>query len=161
TLLDGGTGVTWEVQVSFVLGADGAHSAVRERLGIALVGPDDLAEFHNVTFTAPLNDVIGAHQQHYGLNLITHPEAAGVLTPEGGLHDRWRYTREWRPGQPRLIDLPETELTRMIATAAGAPGLESRIERVGAFTFAAQIVERYRERRGFLLGDAAHRMTPR
>jgi 2-polyprenyl-6-methoxyphenol hydroxylase-like FAD-dependent oxidoreductase len=161
TLLDSGTGDTWEVQASFVLGADGAHSAVRERLGIALVGPDDLAEFHNVTFTAPLNDVIHAQQQRYGLNLITHPEAAGVLTPEGGLHDRWRYTREWRPDQPRLIDLPETELTRMIVTAAGEPGLEPHIERVGAFTFAAQIAEQYRERRGFLLGDAAHRMTPR
>jgi putative polyketide hydroxylase len=159
-LLDGGAGDSWEVRANFVLGADGAHSTVRERLGIAMVGSDDLAEFHNVAFTAPLVDVVRAHQHRYGLNIITHPEAAGVLTPDGP-HDRWRYTREWRPGQARLVDLPQTDLAHLIATAAGVSSLEPRIERVGAFTFAAQIAERYRERRGFLMGDAAHRMTPR
>jgi 2-polyprenyl-6-methoxyphenol hydroxylase-like FAD-dependent oxidoreductase len=159
-LLDRSAGDTWEVRASFVLGADGAHSTVRERLGIAMVGSDDLAEFHNVAFTAPLGDVVRAHQHRYGLNIITHPDAAGVLTPDGP-HDRWRYTREWRPGQARLVDLPEADLARLIATAAGVSSLEPHIERVGAFTFAAQIAERYRERRGFLMGDAAHRMTPR
>jgi putative polyketide hydroxylase len=159
-LVDHNTGRTWEVQAGFVLGADGAHSAVREHLGIAIVGPDDLAEFHNVAFTAPLNDVVSAHQQRFGLNLITQPEAAGVLTPDGP-HDHWRFTREWRPGQARLVDLPETDLAHMIVTAAGVSSLVPHIEHVGAFTFAAQIVERYRERRGFLIGDAAHRMTPR
>jgi hypothetical protein len=29
----------------------GAHSTLRERLEIAVVGSDDLAAFHNVTFT--------------------------------------------------------------------------------------------------------------
>jgi 2-polyprenyl-6-methoxyphenol hydroxylase-like FAD-dependent oxidoreductase len=160
SLLNRSAGDMWEAQAHFVLGADGAHSVVRERSGIAMVGPDDLAEFHNVTFTAPLGDVVRAHQQRYGLNLITHPDAAGVLTPDGP-QDRWRYTREWRPGQARLVDLPETDLARLIVTAAGGASLEPRIERVGAFTFAAQIAERYRERRAFLIGDAAHRMTPR
>ena len=159
-VLDHGTGDTRELQADFVLGADGAHSAVREHLGIAMVGPDDLAEFHNVAFTAPLDDVINAHQHRYGLNIITHPEAAGVLTPHGP-NDHWRFTREWRPGQPRLIDLPEIDLAHMIITATGVPSLQPRVERVGAFTFAAQIVERYRDRRAFLMGDAAHRMTPR
>jgi 2-polyprenyl-6-methoxyphenol hydroxylase-like FAD-dependent oxidoreductase len=159
-LLDRGTGDAWEVRARFVLGADGAHSTVRERLGIEMVGSDDLAEFHNVTFTAPLGDVVRAHQHRYGLNIITHPDAAGVLTPDGP-HDRWRYTREWRPGQARLVDLSETDLARLIVTAAGVSSLEPRIERVGAFTFAAQIAEQYREGRGFLIGDAAHRMTPR
>ena len=31
----------------------------------------------------------------------------------------------------------------------------------GAFSFAAQVAERYRDGRAFLVGDAAHRMTPR
>jgi 2-polyprenyl-6-methoxyphenol hydroxylase-like FAD-dependent oxidoreductase len=160
SLLDHKAGEKWDVQATFVLGADGAHSIIREHLGIAMIGPDDLAEFHNVAFSAPLDDMVRAHQQRYGLNIITHPDAAGVLTPEGP-QDHWRYTREWRPGQARLADLPKTELARLIVTAAGVASLEPRIERVGAFTFAAQIAERYRERRAFLIGDASHRMTPR
>jgi putative polyketide hydroxylase len=35
------------------------------------------------------------------------------------------------------------------------------IERVSSFGFAAQIAERYRKGRCFLIGDAVHRMTPR
>jgi hypothetical protein len=40
------------------------------------------------------------------------------------------------------------------------PAMQLRVERVGAFSLAAQIAEQYRERRGFLIGDAAYRMTP-
>lgn len=159
-LLDRGSGRTQEVKVHFVVGADGAHSTVRDALGIGMVGPDDLAEFHNVQFIAPLAAVVANHQHRYGLNLITHPDSAGVLLPDGP-QDRWRYTREWRAGQARLADLPLEHLAHLITTAVGVPDIQLRIERVGAFSFAAQIAERYRERRGFLVGDAAHRMTPR
>jgi putative polyketide hydroxylase len=159
-LLDRESSRNREVQARFVLAADGAHSTVRKHLGIGMLGPDDLAEFHTVQFTAPLGDVVAAHQQRYGLNIITHPDAAGVLIPHGP-RDHWRFTWEWRPGQARLVDLPEAHLARTIATAVGVPHLQPHVERVGAFSFAAQIAERYRERRAFLMGDAAHRMTPR
>ena len=53
------------------------------------------------------------------------------------------------------------ELVRLIRTGAGAPDLPVEIERTGSFTFAAQTARRYREGRVFLVGDAAHRMTPR
>lgn len=39
--------------------------------------------------------------------------------------------------------------------------LESRIERIGAFSFAAQLAERFRSESAFLVGDAAHQVTPR
>ncbi len=46
-------------------------------------------------------------------------------------------------------------------TAAGGTDLSVEIERTSAFSFAAQLAERYRRGRVFLVGDAAHRMTPR
>ena len=120
--------------------------------------PGALAEYHRVEFCAPLAAI--AAGRRYGLTVITHPEAAGVLAPRGR-GDRWGLTREWAPGQPRLNEQSAEQLTCLIATAAGVPGLRPRIERLAAFSFAAQIAGRYRERRGFLVGDAAHRMTPR
>jgi hypothetical protein len=48
-----------------------------------------------------------------------------------------------------------------VRRAAGVPDLPVRIERMGSFTSAAQIAERFREGRAFLVGDAAHRVTPR
>ena len=49
----------------------------------------------------------------------------------------------------------------MIDRAVGATGLRLCVKRLSSFPFAAQIAERYRHGRGFLTGDAAHRMTPR
>jgi hypothetical protein len=55
----------------------------------------------------------------------------------------------------------EHELTALITRAVGTSDLPVRVERLSSFPFAAQIADRYRQGRGFLAGDAAHRMTPR
>jgi putative polyketide hydroxylase len=102
--------------------------------------------------------VIG--DRRYGVNVVTHPDAACVLAPRGP-HDSWFLAREWRPGQARLVDYPQDRLVALIATAVGVPGLKPCIERVSSFSFAAQIADRYRDGQAFLVGDAAHRMTPR
>jgi 2-polyprenyl-6-methoxyphenol hydroxylase-like FAD-dependent oxidoreductase len=151
-------GMSHEVRPQFVIGADGAHSTVRAQLGIEMEGPDSLAEFHRVLFRAPIARRIP--EPHYGLNVITHPHAAGVLAPSG-CHDRWGFAREWTPGQDRLALYGIQQLRELTMTAAGIPDLQVEIDGVNEFTFAAQIAERYQIELGFLIGDAAHRMTPR
>lgn len=158
TVRDGASAATYDAEADYVIAADGARSAVREHLDLTLVGPDDLAEYHRVEFEGPLAAIAG--ERRYGLYVITDPGVAGVLAPRG-LGDRWSLSREWKPGQPRFDDHSDEELQQLIARAAGQPGLASRIERVTSFAFAAQLADGYRRGRGFLVGDAAHRMTPR
>jgi len=55
----------------------------------------------------------------------------------------------------------EAEMTRLIRIAAGVPDLEPRIHRITAFRFAGEIADRFAARSAFLIGDAAHRVTPR
>lgn len=157
-LRDVASGACRPARATFVIGADGPRSTVREHLGIRLEGPDMLAEFHNVVFHAALADLVGDNR--YGITVITAPEAGGVVSPAGP-GGRWLFAREWLPGQPRLVDEPPDRLVELIDTAIGVPGRVSRIDRVGGFAFAAQLADRYREGRGFVAGDAAHRMTPR
>lgn len=52
-------------------------------------------------------------------------------------------------------------MIEQIRDGVGDPSLHPRIERIGRFTFAAQMAERYRGGNAFLVGDAAHRVTPR
>jgi putative polyketide hydroxylase len=158
TVRDPATGLTESVHARYLIGADGAHSIVRTQLGIQMDGPDALAEYQMAQFDAPLADVLG--ERRYGLNIVTHPEAPGVLVARGR-GDRWGFAREWRPGQERLDECSEQRLLDLITTAAGIAGLAPRIERVSTFRFAAQLAEQYRLGRCFLIGDAAHRMTPR
>src|SRR3954464_15491816 len=55
----------------------------------------------------------------------------------------------------------EAEITRLIRIAAGVPDLAPRVHGITSFNFAAEIADRFAERSAFLIGDAAHRVTPR
>ncbi|HYK27793.1 MAG TPA: FAD-dependent monooxygenase [Streptosporangiaceae bacterium] len=158
TLADRETGATRQIDARYIIGADGAHSWVRQELGIGMVGPDHLADYERVEFSAPLTEV--ACGRRYGLYVITRPDAASVLV-QRGRGDRWGISRERTASQPRLEDLSEAELTTLIARVAGVDYLPVSIEGLSTFPFAAQIAERYRHNHGFIVGDAAHRMTPR
>src|SRR5664280_1157164 len=78
-----------------------------------------------------------------------------------GTPDRWVYSFGWDPNLERLADYSPARLVELVRVSAGDPLLDVRLGRVGAFSFVGGIAERYREGRAFLLGDAAHRVTPR
>jgi 2-polyprenyl-6-methoxyphenol hydroxylase-like FAD-dependent oxidoreductase len=80
-----------------------------------------------------------------------------VRAPPG----RQRRRPQRRPDRERLEDYTEARLTGLLRAATGVPDLRPRILAMGAFSFAAQVAERYRAGNAFLVGDAAHRMTPR
>jgi putative polyketide hydroxylase len=141
----------------YVIGADGAHSATRAAMGIAMDGPDDLAEFHRIEFSAPLALLLG--ERRFGLYVITNPDAAGVVVTRGR-GNRWGFAREWRPKEPRMVDFEEADLVELLTRAIGSP-VRLVLEGSSAFSFAAQIAQQYRVGGMFLVGDAAHRMTPR
>jgi 2-polyprenyl-6-methoxyphenol hydroxylase-like FAD-dependent oxidoreductase len=158
TVADTRTGAVEHIYASYLIAADGAHSTVREQLGIAMIGPDNLADYERVEFTARLWQLAGEHR--YGLYLITRPDAAGVLAPRGP-GDRWSLSREIPVGTRGMAGLGQDDVTGLIQRAAGTSALRPQIERLSTFTFAAQMAERYARGRCFLVGDAAHRATPR
>ena len=145
------------VEARYAIGADGAHSAVRRALEIPMRGPDRLTEAVSAVFEAPLWDVIGEHR--YGLYVVQEPEEAMFLP--SGRPDRWLYGVMWEPGERHASEFSAERITRLIQLGAGVEGLRPRIERIGSFTFAAQMADAYGRDSVFLVGDAAHRVTPR
>jgi putative polyketide hydroxylase len=146
------------VRCTYVVGADGAHSAVRTSLGIVMQGPDNLGDLLAVLFRAPLAEVVG--ERRYGLYMLQGSADIEVFLPAGD-GDRWLYSRTWSPTAEGWTDYPAERLVQLIRTGSGAPDLPVHILRINRFQFAAQVAERFRDGRAFLLGDAAHRMTPR
>lgn len=59
-----------------------------------------------------------------------------------------------------MADYTVERCTELIRAATGLPDLELEVLAVQTFEFAAQVAERSRAGRVFLVGDAAHRMTP-
>jgi putative polyketide hydroxylase len=153
-LRDVRTGALRAVHARYVVAADGARSAVRRSLGIALIGPEDLMAGFTTLFRAPLWDVVG--ERRHLLYSVTRAAAPGTFLPAGP-SDRWLVGV---PGDPD--DAPDERRTAsLIRLGAGVPDLPVRVERSRYFSAAAQLAEGWRSGCVFLAGDAAHRVTPR
>jgi len=146
------------VRARYLIGADGAHSATRRGLGIRMTGPDGLGERIGTLFHAPLWHLVGPHR--HGIYSITHPDAPGTFLP-AGRGDRWVYSREWDPAQETPADYPAERMAELIRIGAGDLSVAPVFEQIRTLSFAAQIADRFRAGSAFLVGDAAHRVTPR
>lgn len=158
TVADAETGRAELLNARYLIAADGAHSTVRERLGISMTGSGDLADYERVEFSAPVWQIVG--ERRYALYLVTGLGTPGVVAAHGRT-GRWSLSRESPLHARRLAELDGAEITGLIRRAAGASTLPVKVERLSTFTFAAQMAQQYRVGRCFLAGDAAHRMTPR
>jgi putative polyketide hydroxylase len=157
TARDLATGRERRILSRYLLAADGVRSTVRAALGIPASRRERLGERVVVLFRAPLWELVG--ERRYAIYFIGEPPSAFV---PAGLPDRWQFGAESMDSAvDRVADLTEADVTRSIRAAAGDPALEPRIESIGRFRFEVDVAARFRENRVFLLGDAAHRVTPR
>lgn len=152
-----GNGRRRHVRAGFVVAADGGRSTVRDSLGIVMRGPGRLSRAVGVQFRAPLWTLLG--DRRYAIYSVTHPEADGVFVP-AGVGDRWVYGVVRPLGSELSETLTEDQAAHRIRTGSGAPDLEPRIEGMARFTFSARLAERFRHGHVFLVGDAAHQITP-
>ena len=145
------------VAAEYVVAADGAHSTVRTSLGIPMRGADDVLVAITALVRAPLWDVVGEHR--YGFYATGADEQSSFFPTGRG--DTWLFGYLLEPGAPAPSLPSAQELEGRIRRAAGVDALPLRIERFGSFSSSARIAERFRSGRAFLVGDAAHRVTPR
>ena len=135
------------------------RSTVRGRLGIATEeGPEGMPSGLAIHFRAPLWELAGDHR-HCIYFLTGEPQGRSLIP--AGKPDRWIHGMHWN-GPPRDVDsLGEEELKRWVREAAGDPAIAIELERVMPVTTGIGLAERFRDGDAFLVGDAAHRVTPR
>jgi 2-polyprenyl-6-methoxyphenol hydroxylase-like FAD-dependent oxidoreductase len=150
-------GPAGQVRARYVVGADGPRSAVRTALGIGWEHLGSLGEFVNALFRPDLGALLG--RRPAGIAFVKHPDAECVLLPVGA--GRWTATRRWFPERGEsAADYTPARWTELLRTATGLPALNPELLATGAFTMAADVAATVRSGPAFLVGDAAHRMTP-
>ena len=151
------SGRVQKVCAQYVIGADGAHSTVREALGIRMLGKPALASMINIHFTADLSKWVG--DREISICYVKNPEVVGNLYYYGG--KRWKYQTFYYPerGQ-RPEDFTPERCLQLIRAAVGVPGLEVELREIMPWTPAEQVAERIHQQHIFLAGDAAHLMSP-
>jgi putative polyketide hydroxylase len=146
------------IRAQYVVGADGAHSAVRQASGIATSRARGYGHWISILFRSPLRDYTGDQPcMVYG---IGDPSTSGVFVPTDAT-DRWIRGLPWHPelGE-RVEDYGQARCEDLIRSGAGVPDLPVEILDVRAFEMTASMADRYRAGRVILAGDAAHVFTP-
>ncbi len=145
----------------YLIGADGAASAVRRLLGIGMEGVPLIGYGQSIYWRGDLARWTADRlciQFHTGAR-SGHP--ASVASVDG--KDRW-ITMVMQPASESRPEPPTPEEAReIIALAVGAPAgeeVEPEILDITTWRISAQVAERWREGRVFLAGDAAHTFPP-
>jgi 4-hydroxyisophthalate hydroxylase len=150
-------GARCEIEGSYVVGCDGAHSMVREQAGIACSGDDFgqrmvLAVFRSRDLSARLERFPPRTTYR-----VLHPEMQGYWWFFG----RVDATETWFFHAPVPNDATAADLDvhALIGRAAGFP-LTCTFQHVGCWDLRVDIADTYGHGRVFIAGDAAHSHPP-
>jgi 2-polyprenyl-6-methoxyphenol hydroxylase-like FAD-dependent oxidoreductase len=159
-----GGGAEETVISDYLVAADGAHSAVREQLGIPMTGRGSFADCVTIYFKADVNHLMG--DRNFSVVYVIHPELTGFfrfsITGDSGF---LAVFATLGPGGARNThvgeDVTEGRCVEWVRTALGSgPGLPVDIESVQRWSAMAATAESFHSGRVFLAGDAAHVMPP-
>jgi putative polyketide hydroxylase len=155
---DTASGAERVIRAPYLIAADGVRSTVRHALGIPPSRSAELETRLSVLFRAPLWELLDGDR--YVIYFITGAARSPVFVP-AGLPDRWVFATEWDSEPAQIAALDHSEVVGWIREAAGDDNLEAQIESISSVPFGVDVAERFRDGRAFLIGDAAHRVTPR
>ncbi len=146
------------VRARYLLACDGGASEVRERLGIAMIGPDNIGSILNVYFHADLGPYVEGREGP--LYWIVNADRPGVFIALDNAR-RWLFNTPFRLAPGETVDRFTPDVCRaMVRRAAGDPALVVDVRSVDPWIMRSQVAERYRDGPVFLVGDAAHRFPP-
>jgi 2-polyprenyl-6-methoxyphenol hydroxylase-like FAD-dependent oxidoreductase len=148
---------TYRIDGAWLVGADGANSAVREHLGIAMEGVPAVRPRITIHFEADLSAQVGDRPAI--LYWVLDPSARGTFIAYD-IRRTWVFTPRDVPECFDRADYPDARCVDMIRAALGDDSVEITIRHVVPWMMAAQVAQAYRAGRCFLAGDAAHRFPP-
>lgn len=142
------------LRAQYVVACEGAQSATREALGIALEGTDVLSYSTNILFRSA--ELLERHDKGPGFYVLIDPEGRWATMNAINGRDLWRLQIRGSKDPKFWKSLDEDACIRRMA------GMDFNYEILSRLTWVRRqlVADGYRVGRVFLAGDSAHQLTP-
>ncbi len=154
TVLDHASGTHRTLTVDYLVGADGARSAVREAIGAKMEGRYGLSRNYNTIFSAP--GLAEAHPHGPGIMYWQLNSDAPSLIGPMDTPDLWYFMPT---GVPDGVTFSNAQILDLIRQSTGID-LPYEILSSDIWVASRLLADRYRQGRVFLIGDACHLHPP-
>jgi 2-polyprenyl-6-methoxyphenol hydroxylase-like FAD-dependent oxidoreductase len=160
---DRASGEESTVRARYLVAADGAHSKVRQQLGIGLLGHGSFSDSITIYFKADVRPLLG--DRNLSVVYVVSPSLqgffrfsfdgqSGFLVVNSALDEAGQRTTTIG------ASATEEKCIQYVREALGAPDIPVEIEDVQRWNAAAEWAQRWRVDRVLLAGDSAHVMPP-
>ena len=150
-------GVEQTLEAEYVVGCDGGHSLVREMADIERSGTDFDELVALVVFRSPELHRLLERFPERSTYRVMHPELKGYWRFFGRVDGDTEFF--FHAPVPPGTDPDEFDATALLHEAAGV-AFACEVEHVGFWDLRVQVAHRYRAKRAFIAGDAAHTHPP-
>jgi len=156
TLKERSTARTYTVRSNYLAACDGAHSPIRQKLGIPTTGIGDLPEYYIfVYFHAPWQELVEGHEADAFAVKNAHVQGTFLVARE----DLGMFLINYRPALGESVaDFTAERCHDLVEKAIGKPDMPIEIVDIAHWQPAESVAEQFQQGRIFLVGDAAHTM---
>jgi putative polyketide hydroxylase len=156
------TGKTQTVLAQYMVAADGAHSRVREALGIRMLGHGTFSKSITIYFRAHLAPLVEGHK--WAVVYVLNRHLTGFFRFEKPFEKA--FLGVFTVGDPEnpvtdvSTGLTELRALELVRIAMGTDTIPITVENIMHWEASAEMAEKFQDGRVFLAGDAAHVMPP-
>jgi 2-polyprenyl-6-methoxyphenol hydroxylase-like FAD-dependent oxidoreductase len=165
TLRNVETGAERTLRARYLIAAEGAHSRIREQLGLRMQGRGVFSNSITIYFRADLAPYLEG--RNLSIIYVKNPVLSGFFRLEKngqrgflGVNTVGDPYADPEAAANAAADTSETRQIELVRAAAGVPDLKVELEGCARWRASSDVAERYREERIFFAGDAAHLMPP-
>jgi 2-polyprenyl-6-methoxyphenol hydroxylase-like FAD-dependent oxidoreductase len=156
------TGEEETVRAAYMVAADGAHSRVRDRLGIAMKGRGAFSNSVTIYFRANIQPLLRG--RNLSVIYVNNSTLRGFFRFEKPFDSGFLAVNALGDPKNPITDvstgLTEERCLEWIHVALGDNSIPVTVQNVMPWKAEADVADRFREKRVFLAGDSAHVMPP-